>query len=188
MTSTARKLSLVSTEDRERPTEPHNLKPSEAPSAGTSVPRLRPPPTDLITAIRALPSPNPDNYTEMSIALLLRGFESQQDLKSMIDGAVDRINWDADARAHQTKADFALTNNEVHKIATSLGHLEAMVRELVPRMGKVEDRLDDGAERFERIEVTMGAMRTQMDRLEGEVAALKGKLQDASGPASTKAD
>jgi hypothetical protein len=143
MTNPARKLSLVSNDDRrEIPTEPHNLKPSEVPAPDVGIPRLRPPPAELTAAIRALPPPNPDSYMEMSIALVLRGIESQKDLHDMIDGAVDRINWDADARARQIKADFDLTNGQMQSLATSVAQLESTVtRELLPRTKASEDGL-----------------------------------------------
>lgn len=193
MTNQARKLSLVSNEDRDRPTEPHNLRPSDPHALSVTVPRMRPLPTELIGAIRALPPPNPDSYVEMSIALVLRGLENQQGIDTMLDSAVDRINADAEARRARATADinknFEFTNHEVQNLASKVGQLDETVRELVPRMGKVETRLDDGAERFERIESTMGAMRAQMDRLETEVASLRGRIQDAAtGPASTKTD
>jgi hypothetical protein len=187
-----RNSQLVSNEDRERPTEPHNLKPSDSHALSVSIPRLRPLPSELVNAIRALPPPNPESYVEMSIALVLRGLENQRDMDVMLDGAVDRINADAEARRARATADinrnFEFTNHEVQKLAGKVGELETSVRELVPRMGKVETRLEDGDERFEQIALDMAVMRTQLDRLDRELAILKGIKDATAGTAATKTE
>jgi DNA repair ATPase RecN len=181
----------MTTDDRELPTAPENLKPSETTELETTIPRLRPLPAELVTAIRKLPAPNPDSYVEMSIALVLRGIENQQSFDGLLDGAVDRtverINEDAERRAERTKEEtkknFELTNHEVQKIAAKVGELEAIVRELPPRIGKVEERLETGDEMFESIKLELAAMRSQfagleklharMDDLERELAKLR---------------
>jgi hypothetical protein len=145
MANAARKLSLVSNDDRrEVPTEPHNLKPSETRSLKVAIPRLQPLPQELIDAIRKLPEPNPLSYVDMSCALILRGLERQQGIDAMLDAAVDRINEDAEARAaahtKAIKGDIDITNGQMQSLAKSVAELEATVtQQLLPRTNASEE-------------------------------------------------
>src|SRR6478609_6392259 len=132
MANSARKLSLVSNDDRrEVPTEPQNLKPSEPRALKVAIPRLQPLPQELIEAIRKLPEPNPHSYVDMACALVLRGLERQQGIDAMLDAAVDRINEDADERSaantKEIKADLDITNGQMQSLAKSVAELDATV-------------------------------------------------------------
>lgn len=189
-------------DDRDLPTSPENLRPSDVAESTTTIPKMRPLPVDILAAIHRLPPPNPDSYVELSIAVLLRGIENQQMLEPMLDGAVERINDEAKQRT-QTSADkldenFRLTNHEVQRLATKVGELEATVRELPPRVGKIEERLEDGDERFEKLELELSAVRAQLSgfeqiqnrilALEAEFARLKEGTRHAATQAPPKLD
>jgi chromosome segregation ATPase len=186
-------------DDRETPTEPTNLKPSDV---AVSIPKLASLPADLVAAVAALPPPNPDSLIEMSISLFMRTLQNQGNLGEQLESAVSRINGEADKRSAtrtlEITRNFELTNHEVQKLAAKVGDLEAIVRELPPRVGKIEERLDDGAERFEGISLELAAMRAQVagleqlyariDRLEKEVDRLKEGQHHAAGTAETKTE
>lgn len=178
----------------DRKTEPNNLKPSDV---VVNIPKLASLPVDLVAAVAALPPPNPDSLIEMSISLFMRTLQNQGNLGEQLEAAVTRINTEAEKRSAtrtiEITRNFELTNHEVQKLATKVGDLEAMVRDLPPRVGQVERRLESGDEMFEKLELELAAMRSQvagleqlnarMDRLEHEIAQLK---RDPNGSGTTE--
>jgi len=174
-------IRLIMTDDRELPTNPDNLRPSEVP------PMVAMPPSARLPALR----PNPDSYAEWALSQLLarvRGLESDRGAMTMADfeAALDR---NTQRILHETSADIGL-------IRSSITGLQQSVDALVTRIGNTETALDAGTKRFAAIDDELAAMRSQMSRLEQlrphlerlEAAIEKMKLEGTHGAAETKAE
>lgn len=160
-------LRLMPTNDdhSERPTDPAN----EPPSARGH---------DLMLPQNAAvpnPQPDPNNYSHFVLGQLLtrvRGLEADRgsvDIPALLDKQADRIG-----------ADVGL-------IRSSISGLQQSVDALVTRVGNTERAVvanqDATSEQFAQIEMDMAVMRTQLDRLDRELAILKA-VKDATAPGS----
>ena len=117
------------------------------------------------------PQPDPNNYSHFALGQLLarvRGLEADK-------GAVD----------------FKSLAADVGIIRSSVGALQQSMDAIVTRVGNTERAVtaneDANRERFERIELDMAATRAQLDRLDRELAILRG-LANATGSATPKAE
>jgi len=88
----------------------------------------------------------------------------------------------------QTERILRETGADIGLIRSSITGLQQSVDALVTRQGVTEQEqrnialaLDAGAERFQQIELDMAVMRTQLDRMDRELAVLRA-VQDAKKP------
>lgn len=140
---------------------------------------------------------DPDQFLHVALAAAadaaheIRESRKTHDVGALLKAAVKQLDDAAEIRSatrtREIKADFEITNAEVRKLASRVGDLDESVRKITPQITEIKGRLESGDERFQRIELDMAAMRSQMDRLDIELAVIRG-IKDATGPTPTKTE
>lgn len=183
----SRKLHIVSNENddhSERPTQPDTQRPPSDPSH-TLMPEIPP--------AAGLPRPDPNSFSEQAMQAILDG---------MAELKLARKAFDADALlSRQTEVFASIVSDRYEMIRGPIVAFGEKLDALVKRVGKVEnqleyvgDRLESGDERFERIELELASIKTQMgrieqmrahiDNLEIELASLRKRDTDVTAQAA----
>jgi hypothetical protein len=151
-----------SDDDRDRPTQPNSEAPVDVDHGFGQLPRLP-----------RLPSIAPDrnSWEHRQLAILV---EAVGEIKEA------RKAFDADALlSRQTEVFASIVTDRYEMIRGPLVEFGTKLDELAKTVTKHGLRLESGDDRFTRIELDMVAMRAQMDRLDRELAVLRG-IQNAT--------
>lgn len=173
---------LMSNDDRERPTDPIA---SHAPLTQSEAPPLLAIPPNARTPE---PQPDPNSYSDWAMSQLLnrvRGLEADRGAMSMADfeAALDR---NTQKILHETGADIGLLRSSVNGVQQSLDALVTRVGNTEREVAANRTATSESAEKLERLELDMAAMRSQLDRLNREVAILRA-VKDATTEAKPEA-
>jgi hypothetical protein len=141
-------------------------------------PGYNPPPSESLSKLTGF---DPDLFLHAALLAAADGAHELRQSNKASGNIASLLEKQTERILRETGADIGL-------IRSSITGLQQSVDALVTRQGVTEQEqrniaraLDAGTERFQQIELDMAVMRTQLDRLDRELAVLRA-VQDAKKP------
>jgi len=141
---------VTKSDDRERPTDPISRPPLSA-----VLHELVLPPNSAVPE----PQPDPNSYSHFALGQLLERVRGLEADRGAADGTLEAL---FEKQTERMAYDFAM-------IRSSISGLQQSVDALATRTGNTERAVD----KLQGLELDMAAMRSQLDRIDREVAVLK---------------